>query len=300
MSDLLTEDEATFILGCTRSELAGYIRRKTIGVHKSNTKYRYLFADVKAFVAKITLAGINVEAERQGIVASLDRLIELRWQEMMDLDIELARWSVGQSESQFRYGQVVDQTELPGGLWYVYHLCYPNGRPFYVGKGIGNRMYQHEKEAVKGNGTNSHKCGVIRKIINRGEQIRYRIVFVTPDEAEAYQYEVQEIARIGYKKLTNLTLGGWTREHYEQAFGSNVPLEQLNHVQLIERLKLYPTFTGEKREHRIRIWAEDRILELNRLRRRAVSLSYDEAIHKIDGETESLLPFAARQRSFVR
>jgi hypothetical protein len=30
---------------------------------------------------------------------------------------------------------------------YVYVLRRPNGRPFYVGKGYGDRVFQHENEA---------------------------------------------------------------------------------------------------------------------------------------------------------
>ena len=31
--------------------------------------------------------------------------------------------------------------------YYVYKLRRPNGRAFYVGKGIGDRVFQHENEA---------------------------------------------------------------------------------------------------------------------------------------------------------
>ncbi len=298
-SDLLTEEEAVHILGCTRSELAGYVRRKRIRV-SSNTKWRYYFQDVRAFVADLVLHLINVEEERRGIVDALSQMIELRRQEMAELDDELARWSIGHEESSFRYGEVVDLTEPPRGFWYVYHLCHPSGRPFYVGKGIGNRMYQHVKEAVKGNGHNSYKCGVIRKLLKRGDQVKYRVVFITPDESEAYQYEVQEIARLGgYKKLTNLTLGGFTREHHDQAFGSNVPREQLSYGQFQQRLRLRPEITAEERQKYTRSWAEDRIFALRRLRRDAESLSHYGAIQKIDAEIDILSGHAAQQLSFV-
>lgn len=45
---------------------------------------------------------------------------------------------------------------------YVYIYAYPDGRVFYVGKGKGNRILDHEAEARKG--INSRKCDIIRSI----------------------------------------------------------------------------------------------------------------------------------------
>jgi hypothetical protein len=47
--------------------------------------------------------------------------------------------------------------------WYVYELIDPRtNRPFYVGKGSGNRIDHHEKEADKG--VCSKKCNLIREL----------------------------------------------------------------------------------------------------------------------------------------
>jgi hypothetical protein len=71
--------------------------------------------------------------------------------------------------------------------WYVYALAYPDGRIFYVGKGTGDRILEHEAEARKG-GT-SRKCEIIREIWARGERVeKAKLAFFnTADEALAYE-----------------------------------------------------------------------------------------------------------------
>lgn len=90
--------------------------------------------------------------------------------------------------------------------FYVYVLCRPNGKPFYVGKGKDKRIYDHEREAQ--NGHQCHKCNVIRKIWKSGGEVQRYVVFTTDDEQEALAYEVELIALYGHKSLTNVTEGG--------------------------------------------------------------------------------------------
>jgi uncharacterized protein len=64
------------------------------------------------------------------------------------------------------------------GRYYVYLLCRPDGRPFYVGKGLNRRVLEHEAEARRHHPVgeaNPFKCNVIRKIIRDGGQLVYRI-----------------------------------------------------------------------------------------------------------------------------
>lgn len=49
--------------------------------------------------------------------------------------------------------------------WYTYVLCRPDGTPFYVGKGSGRRVLDHELEALRQSlapKSNPLKCNVIR------------------------------------------------------------------------------------------------------------------------------------------
>lgn len=90
--------------------------------------------------------------------------------------------------------------------FYVYILCRPNGKPFYVGKGTGDRINDHDGEARSGH--RCHKCNIIRKIWRQGGQIQRYILLETDDEHEALAYEVEVIALHGRNNLANLTDGG--------------------------------------------------------------------------------------------
>lgn len=90
--------------------------------------------------------------------------------------------------------------------YYVYTLARPDGRVFYVGKGSGDRINAHEKEARKG--IQTYKCNIIRKVWSEGGEIIKRVVFRTNDEQEAFNCEIGLIALIGQDNLTNRTIGG--------------------------------------------------------------------------------------------
>jgi hypothetical protein len=97
---------------------------------------------------------------------------------------------------------------------YVYILRRPDGRPFYVGKGFGPRVFQHENEARHPNNrlSNAYKLNVIRSIWRSGLKPTYEIDLITASPDEAY---TREAALIGLFKrlheggpLTNLAAGG--------------------------------------------------------------------------------------------
>jgi hypothetical protein len=94
----------------------------------------------------------------------------------------------------------------PSKRFYVYNLADPHDKVFYVGKGCGKRVLNHEDEARRG--CECHKCRKIRKIWRNGGEVRRYIVFETDNEDEAYEYEMQLISEIGLKNLCNKALGG--------------------------------------------------------------------------------------------
>lgn len=92
-------------------------------------------------------------------------------------------------------------------IWYVYELIDPrNGQVFYVGKGKGNRINEHEAEAKTDHP--SYKCNKIRSIWAAGHKVVKQKVAMFWDEEAAYQHEEDRIAEIGLDNLTNIIGGG--------------------------------------------------------------------------------------------
>lgn len=91
--------------------------------------------------------------------------------------------------------------------WYVYELVDPRTDVvFYVGKGTGDRINDHEREARRG--VCSKKTNKINKIIAQKLEIIKRKVAYFCDEQVAYDFETEVIARYGLENLTNVMPGG--------------------------------------------------------------------------------------------
>ena len=75
--------------------------------------------------------------------------------------------------------------------YYVYFLIDPrNNKIFYVGKGHGNRVFDHAKGAIKGNDpVHPEKNELIREIINSGKEVIPMIARWNLTEKEAYILE---------------------------------------------------------------------------------------------------------------
>jgi transcriptional regulator with XRE-family HTH domain len=93
--------------------------------------------------------------------------------------------------------------------YYVYTLSRPDGTIFYVGKGCGKRVAQHEKEALRGH--NCPKCELIRSIWREGGTVQRAIVFETDDERAALTYEADLIKTYAQDQLVNRIAGGRNR-----------------------------------------------------------------------------------------
>lgn len=88
--------------------------------------------------------------------------------------------------------------------YYVYTLAYPDGCVFYVGKGTGDRINGHEREARAGG--QPAKCDVIRRIwADGGEVLKQKVGYFKSDE-EASRCERYLIETI--PNLTNVRRGG--------------------------------------------------------------------------------------------
>lgn len=91
--------------------------------------------------------------------------------------------------------------------WYVYELINPvTNSVFYVGKGAGDRINAHEREALKG--VCSEKCKQIISIIKADLKIqKIKCAYFWSEEA-AYDHETDRINMYGLENLTNRIAGG--------------------------------------------------------------------------------------------
>lgn len=94
--------------------------------------------------------------------------------------------------------------------YYVYILLDPkDNKPFYVGKGINNRVFNHLDCALTDIGNSNAKYDRIKEIIQQGEAVKYVIVRHGLTESEAFQIEATLIDTLTYCGLilSNITGG---------------------------------------------------------------------------------------------
>lgn len=148
---------------------------------------------------------------------------------------------------------------IPQHGFYVYVLKRPNpaaasaspeSTPFYVGKGKGQRMFAHVREALTP--CRCHRCNVVRKIWREGGQVEYDIVYATDDEAEAFAVEQATIATFGRENLTNATDGG------EGASGRVLP--EASRARIAQTLQQYaddPAVRAKLSDQAKQMWQND-------------------------------------------
>jgi len=95
-------------------------------------------------------------------------------------------------------------------MFYTYELIDPrNNKVFYVGKGKDKRMYSHYFAAKSGKDLINTKLGnKLKKLIKENLKPIYKKVLETNNEQEAFNKEVELIAKYGRENLCNLTDGG--------------------------------------------------------------------------------------------
>lgn len=94
--------------------------------------------------------------------------------------------------------------DLSSDNYYCYVLVNPKDeRVFYVGKGKRKRYADHVYPYIS---KNKHKNSTVRNILKESGHYIARIVYTTPDEDQAYQYEQYLISQ--HPHLTNIAVGG--------------------------------------------------------------------------------------------
>lgn len=92
--------------------------------------------------------------------------------------------------------------------YYVYLLIDPrNQKPFYVGKGISNRIYHHGISALKSKAAEKEKTKRIIAIKNAGRKVGLEILRHGLTSQEAFEVESSAIDLIGKGILTNIQGG---------------------------------------------------------------------------------------------
>ena len=127
-------------------------------------------------------------------------------------------------------------------VYYVYYLIDPRDKSiFYVGKGTGNRISQHVEDAKKG--ISGPKCDVIRDILDDGLKVKEKIIKKFKSEDLAYEYEKDQIEKIGLENLTNIAPGGRkiTSEIYYQRKEARQTIKALGKI--YRKLVKYDEFT---------------------------------------------------------
>ena len=98
--------------------------------------------------------------------------------------------------------------------YYVYFLQDPrNEEVFYVGKGTGNRVFQHLNCAVETD-RETEKLDRIREIVSSGLVVKHQILRHGLPEVAAFEIEASIIDFVGMTRLTNFQSG-----HYSSDFG---------------------------------------------------------------------------------
>ncbi|HYC76850.1 MAG TPA: hypothetical protein VEI02_04390 [Planctomycetota bacterium] len=91
--------------------------------------------------------------------------------------------------------------------YYVYLLRDPrDGRPFYVGKGTGNRVFAHARQALE-DPASTDKIDRIRAIRDAGMEIVFEVVRHGLTEDQAFEVESALIDVLGLDDLSNAVAG---------------------------------------------------------------------------------------------
>lgn len=110
-----------------------------------------------------------------------------------------------------------------GGRWYLYEILDPRFDPpfvFYLGKGTGDRMYEHAaftRRMLKADKDGKIKRGNLMRLQPRHKRLieiwdagfteLYRVPYRTNNECDAYRAEAERIEKHGLERLLNEAYG---------------------------------------------------------------------------------------------
>ncbi len=143
-----------------------------------------------------------------------------------------------------------EKSLLSLGDYYVYGLIDPRNRKiFYIGKGTGNRVFEHELESQENPESEKLKLKRIAEIKAAGLEVEKVIINCNLTEAEAFAAEAVLINAFNYVKdtrLTNIVAGhhsaeALTVDDFEKIYGAEELQESdIRHkVMIIKINKLY-------------------------------------------------------------
>lgn len=134
--------------------------------------------------------------------------------------------------------------------YYVYGLIDPRtNQIFYIGKGTGNRFFEHEKESLNSPNSDKLKLKTISEINSLGLNVRKIIINNNLTEGEAFAAEAVLINAFNYVSdvgLTNIVAGHHSAEalsveDFEKIYGAEeLREEDIKHKILVIKInKLY-------------------------------------------------------------
>lgn len=143
-----------------------------------------------------------------------------------------------------------EKSLLSLGDYYVYGLIDPRtNQIFYIGKGTGNRVFEHEKESLNSPNSDKLKLKTISEINALGLDVKKIIINSNLTETEAFAAEAALINAFNYVSgamLTNIVAGHHSAEalsveDFEKIYGAEeLREEDVKHKILVIKInKLY-------------------------------------------------------------
>ena len=129
-----------------------------------------------------------------------------------------------------------DEKSIKELKYYVYMLLDPtNNKPFYVGKGIDNRVFNHLAFALTDADASNAKYDKIREIVQSGQTVKHIIVRHGLSESEAFQIEASLIDTLTYCGilLSNIVSG---HNSIEKGLMTSDEIERLYNAQPLNEM----------------------------------------------------------------